>query len=366
MAKPELKSLDDYEIYLTEKMASWSPKQRIALAAAIAERWLPAYDSFSEEENWGDPASLRRSLDAVWTHVQGRELSARDTARHIQQIEEITPHMDDFDAEEALIAAAAVQEALRTSGDLENTLAYACTSALGVFEGLADSASEERVWKKGVVRKELQAQLALIEEIDKLGNLDGAAVATLRKRIVALKVKASSRPKPKLPPGITNQTLFEQYRRMVESDLKGQVKGQPEPEPDSFLFAVTYFGFWVARYSRRRQTINGSYGRFADEAAQRALVKRNRTVDSSGQDLPRWNDTMRKAIEMCCRTTAGSTCSMPAPWKHLTPTALRCAGYGSKEEESVRRIRTDGRTSVPGPAIGRRFGKSKIAARKRD
>ncbi|HEX6895320.1 MAG TPA: DUF416 family protein, partial [Bryobacteraceae bacterium] len=105
MAQPELKSLDDYELYLTEKMTAWSPKQRIALAAAIAERWLPAYDSFSAEENWGDPASLRRSLDAVWNHVQGREMSGRDIARHTQQIEDVTPHMDDFDAEEALIAA---------------------------------------------------------------------------------------------------------------------------------------------------------------------------------------------------------------------------------------------------------------------
>jgi hypothetical protein len=37
MANPELKSLDNYEVYLTEKMTSWSPKQRIVLAAAIAE-----------------------------------------------------------------------------------------------------------------------------------------------------------------------------------------------------------------------------------------------------------------------------------------------------------------------------------------
>ena len=304
MAKPELKSLDDYEVYLSEKMTSWSPGQRIALAAAIAEHWLPAYDSFSAEEHWGDPASLRRSLDAVWTHIQGRELAARDVARHTQQIEEITPHMDDFDAEEALIAAAAVQEALRTCGNPENTLAYARAAALGVFEGLADAGSEERAWKKPVVRKELQVHLALIAEIDKRGNLDSAGVETLRKSIVALKVKAPSRPKPKMPAGITNQTLFEQYRRMVESDLKGQVKGQPEPEPDSFLFAGTYLGYWLARYSRRRQTINGSYGRVADESAQQALVARNRAVDSSEHDSPQWSETIRNAIDMCLQNNS--------------------------------------------------------------
>jgi len=144
----------------------------------------------------------------------------------------------------------------------------------------------------------------LIAEIDKRGNLDSAGVETLRKSIVALKVKAPSRPKPKMPAGITNQTLFEQYRRMVESDLKGQVKGQPEPEPDSFLFAGTYLGYWLARYSRRRQTINGSYGRVADESAQQALVARNRAVDSSEHDSPQWSETIRNAIDMCLQNNS--------------------------------------------------------------
>src|ERR1700752_1904086 len=112
MAKQNYKSLDAYEIFLTEKMTPWSVQQRVALAAAIAEHWLPAYESFSAEENWGAPASLRRSLDAVWSHVQGRMLAERDVARHIQQLEEITPHMDDFNAEEALIACAVLTDTL--------------------------------------------------------------------------------------------------------------------------------------------------------------------------------------------------------------------------------------------------------------
>src|SRR2546427_11944120 len=82
MANQDLKSLDEYEIFLTEKMTSWSPQQRVALAAAIAERWLPAYESFSAEEDWGGPASLRRSLDAVWNHVQGPVLAERCSAPH--------------------------------------------------------------------------------------------------------------------------------------------------------------------------------------------------------------------------------------------------------------------------------------------
>jgi hypothetical protein len=85
MANQELTGLDDYEIFLIEKMIPWSPQQRVALAAAIAEHWLPAYESFSADEDWGDPASLLRSLDAVWNHVQGRVLAETDVMRRIQK-----------------------------------------------------------------------------------------------------------------------------------------------------------------------------------------------------------------------------------------------------------------------------------------
>ena len=51
MANPELKNIDEYEIFLTETMTLWSPERRVALAAAIAEHWVPAYESFSAAED---------------------------------------------------------------------------------------------------------------------------------------------------------------------------------------------------------------------------------------------------------------------------------------------------------------------------
>jgi len=309
MPNQELKSIDEYEVFLTERMTPWSMQQRVALAAAIAEHWLPAYESFSAEEGWGDPASLRRSLEAVWSHVQGRMLAERDLVRHVEQVEEITPHMDDFDAEEALTACAVLMDALQTCGAPENTIPYAVRSALGVFEGLepkwpVDPPSQARVWQKSAIRKELQAQLKLIEEIDRLTTFDAETIKALRRRIAGLKVKAPARPKPKGPPTLTNQTAFEQYRRMVESDLKGQAKGQAEPTAGSYLFALTYLGYWLARYSRRLQTINGSYGRLADEQGQRVLVARNRARDVEEKELPEWDTKVRDALEMCLKTNS--------------------------------------------------------------
>ena len=309
MANQVFKSLDEYEIFLTEKMTPWTVQQRVALAAAIAEHWLPAYESFSVEEDWGDSASLRRSLDAVWSHVQGRVLAERDVARHIQQLEEITPHMDDFDADEALIACAVLTDTLQTCSGSENTIPYALRAALGVFEGLvpewpADADSQARVWKKSVVRKELQAQLALIDEIDRCTTFDAETNKLLRSRIAGLKVKTPAKPKPRKLAALTNQTLFEQYRRMVESDLKGQARAQAEPDANSYLFALSYLGYWLARYSRRRQTIDGSYGRLADEQGQRALVARNRARDAEEKDFPQWDGKVRDALEMCLKTNS--------------------------------------------------------------
>jgi hypothetical protein len=53
--------------------------------------------------------------------------------------------------------------------------------------------------QKSVVRKELQAQLKMIEEIDRLTSFDAENIKALRARIDALKLKTPRRAKPKAP-----------------------------------------------------------------------------------------------------------------------------------------------------------------------
>ncbi len=55
MSSSELHSLDDYQQFVTNTIKPWTREKRIALAAAMAKRWLPVYKSFSEEEEWGGP-----------------------------------------------------------------------------------------------------------------------------------------------------------------------------------------------------------------------------------------------------------------------------------------------------------------------
>src|SRR5262245_39093381 len=120
MSREALKSIDDYERFLRTTLDAWSPQQRVALAAAMAQRWLPIYGPFSVAEQWGDPANLRRSLEAVWNHVGGRMLAPADWARHVKLLEDSTPHMDDFDAYEATAACVILGEALKCCGTTDN------------------------------------------------------------------------------------------------------------------------------------------------------------------------------------------------------------------------------------------------------
>ena len=91
MSHPELKSLDDYQQFVSHTIKPWSRERRIALAAAMAERWLPVYESFSEEEDWGDPSILKRAVEAVWNCALGKELTPKDHVLLKNRVEENTP-----------------------------------------------------------------------------------------------------------------------------------------------------------------------------------------------------------------------------------------------------------------------------------
>jgi hypothetical protein len=54
----------------------------------------------------------------------------------------------------------------------------------------------------------------------------------------------------------------------------------------------------MGRYSRRRQTLDGSYGKLADAAGITALVARNRACDSQDLDRPNWSAGVRRMLEL--------------------------------------------------------------------
>ena len=318
MPKPDIRSIDDYDSYLQAALSDLRPEQRTAFTAAMAERYLPVYAAFAKAEDWGDPASMRSSLDAVWDHLRGQALTARDIDRHNGLVRDSTPHMDDFDPEEALdnaalAAAVLVGEALACCRRADN-LAPAVQAAMSGFEAVLpgwsdDPEDQPRLWQKSAVRKEFSQQIWLLERVSAVERFDDDAVQALRREVVKPEHagKIPKRKAPSGPPQVTNQVLFEQYRRMVEADLKSSGRSWGDLEMTPQLKAIQHFSQWAGRYSRRKNTIDGSYGLPADSAAQAALVARNQAIDRALIGTPDWDSTLNEWFGMMLRNQSGQT-----------------------------------------------------------
>jgi uncharacterized protein YjaG (DUF416 family) len=296
------RSIDDYEAVLSETIESWSSPQRIAFAAAMAERWFPVYESFAEAESWGDPAGLRRLLEAIWSHIINRPLTSADIARHRELLDDCTPHMDDFGAPEALAACAILADALKTCLTKNNAAATVGTALSGFEAAMPDWVFEPeeqpRLWKHIAVRKELRKQIRLIELIGRLKQIDGATIKSLREQLADPQFAGEPPSQPATTgcsAGITNQQAFEQYRRMLEADLRNPTS----LDMPGVAFALLRIALWGGRYSRRRQTIDGSYGRLADKKAHQALVMRQRALDTAVPGSATWDPESEEMIELC-------------------------------------------------------------------
>lgn len=190
MLNPELKSLNDYQQFVSHTIKPWSRERRIALAAAMAERWLPVYESFSEEEDWGDPSILKRALEAVWNCALGKELTPKDHLLLKNRVEENTPHVDDFavDLEEVIATSAAIEYALNCCMSDDNTedVVGAMVSgfegiAPGIFTGL-DVVSRD-VLQSSQFRDFLKKEMKPL--VDNLPEADEQEVEVLRQELMS-------------------------------------------------------------------------------------------------------------------------------------------------------------------------------------
>jgi|GEM_PF-1384906 len=306
MSKVEFDSLQTYENFIEEKIKPWAPMQRTVLAAAMAERWLPAYQTFSEDEEWGDPGILRHSLDAVWNTASGRPSALVNWGRLKNQVHEITPHMDDFDANEALCACVIVQYAIQCCTDKNNLMPAVMAALSGLAAARPDLLMLDHVppklWKQAAVHKEIDKQLRLLEQINALKNLTNAH-ELLKPFLSDPQIVGELRAKQKtaqVPKGRTNRDVYKQYCQIIQVDTK--VAGlNPKDNPD--LETILYLSAWMARYSRRKQILSGEYGRLADQTAVTLLLGKNRLRDQANLTVPAWDTSTRATIDMFYENT---------------------------------------------------------------
>ena len=81
---------------LVEKLGRLDSKGQIAFAASCCERLLPNYRAFSIVEQWGNPAALRKALDAIWSFLDGVGLSTDEIKSLSTACMDAVPDSEEF------------------------------------------------------------------------------------------------------------------------------------------------------------------------------------------------------------------------------------------------------------------------------
>lgn len=218
MSNQELHSLDDFERFVSNTITPWSREQRIALAAGVAERWLPVYESFSEQEEWGDPAIFQRALQSVWSCALGHTLTPKDQRLHKKGVEENTPHRDDFDADEVIATSYIMDYALDCCVSDDNT-GDAVLAMLYGFEGVApgiytDARELPPDFFQGPEVDQLKK--AVKEAIDNMPAIDDQEIDTFRQELTSFRARTEDGEGP-LPPRVWQSP---EIRDQMEKVLK--------------------------------------------------------------------------------------------------------------------------------------------------
>lgn len=301
--REEFAGLREYERHVGEVVNGWDTVRRVVFVAAMAERWLPAYAEFTAVKRWGRVDVLRGALDTVWAHLAGTPLDERAAVDQAQRVQEQTPHLDDFDAPAALSAAVIVHDALSACARPEQSTHWAWDAALSGLAAVApelveDESAPRGRWRRADVRRELRAQLRLLSTIGAVAgvgrhDLDGIrALAASPEMLGAVPPPSETREAP----GRSNRELFDQYRAIMERQLRNPQVALHIPGGTLDTFIGIVLGRWGARYSRRRAFIDGSYGRPADATAMRALIDRQRAHEAAEPAAAEWSDDVRKWI----------------------------------------------------------------------
>jgi len=294
MPSKNFNSLEEFESSISNTISPWPKEKRIVLAAAMAERWLPVYEAFSDKNDFGDPATFEDAVQTVWNCVLSHEQLANEDFKLLQErMKKDSPHVDDFDCEEALATIGIVYYALYCCRQSDNT-ASAAGAMSSALEGVAPVLYDEPegaadVFRQPNVQSEIEKQFKLIELIGDMAQIDQQSIEALRQKLTSRDLQGPVAPRPKSPSDTTNKAIFERYRKATESDIKN-----PAWKDDPLKYQASTIGFsvWGRRYLRRKYMIE----KLADAPARDALVKKNSTHDAAVQGNPGWDDMSRFMI----------------------------------------------------------------------
>jgi uncharacterized protein YjaG (DUF416 family) len=297
MPRITVNSLADFDRFLTSTITPWSKRKRSVLAAAMAERWLPVYEVFSEKYDWGKPSVLRDAVHFVWNCVLRNKVNLKELTLHRERLEKNTPHMDNFDCADALSTCSFVSDALSCCVSPENTF-YPVSAMRVSFEAFVPNIAiyPEEVppsawWKRGV-QKEFEKQLKVLRVIGRMTRFDEKRIKALRQKLLLPDLRGPRSPNVKRPRRLTNEAIFERYRHVIEpfaEDHWPSALHSLEYEP---VMVRAVFIQWAARYRERKHSLK----RMRDARAHDAQLARNSTHDAAVQGDPGWDEDTHFSI----------------------------------------------------------------------
>jgi uncharacterized protein YjaG (DUF416 family) len=167
------------EEVLTTKLERVQLPLRVIFAAAIAERLLPAYVSFSYKTGKGSPKMLAEILERLWLDIEGTHMDAQELQQNIDLSIKLIPPEDDIPwipeqawAEDAVSAVAYALRSRQNGKSQESAwAARRAYEALDHFvvthEGIDPNSggAEERVLSSPLVQAELMRQERDLREL---------------------------------------------------------------------------------------------------------------------------------------------------------------------------------------------------------
>lgn len=122
--------MDPYRKIINDAITSLSFEQKIVFCLLTSEKLLPNYEFFSKKYNYGNPDLLKNTIETLYTNLADVKSLGSELDKMLENIDRITPDMDDFSSVLASSALDACTSLLSTlyfikDGDEENVIAVA-------------------------------------------------------------------------------------------------------------------------------------------------------------------------------------------------------------------------------------------------
>jgi uncharacterized protein YjaG (DUF416 family) len=175
-----------YSQLLGAFIQTWSAEQRIAFAAALAERWSLVYESASRAQPWGKPAEFCQAVAVLWQRLEANAAPPADFQPGCRTLLGSTP------AKSAPLAHAACTILCRAAECCVNPASQEAVrqAALTAYEATVevipgypiDRQANKAVWRQPAVQAEIGRQFALIQQIGTMPVPYPGAVEALKRQ----------------------------------------------------------------------------------------------------------------------------------------------------------------------------------------